>query len=319
MKSLRKLFNKINIEGKLLFDENLAKHCTFKIGGNADVFAIPSNVRDMEIILSEVKKAGVPYCVLGEGANILFSDSGFSGVIISTANLAGVSVKENIVSAEAGVKISDLAELSCKSFLAGLEYFFGMPGTAGGAIFMNARCFGQSVSDILHKVIYINKDGDLSEYKADKKDFDYKVSPFQKNSGIILSAEFILKKIADEVTEKDKEKRKLALFEKMAEFKRERESKGHYAYPSAGSVFKNNRDFGEPTGKIIDSLGLRGFSVGGAMVSPLHANIIVNGSGNALAKDVKELVTLIEEKVYKAYGFTLEREIIYACTDIFQC
>ena len=208
-------------------------------------------------------------------------------------------VKDNIVCAEAGAKISNLAEFSCKSFLSGLEYFFGMPGTTGGSIYMNARCFGQSVSDILSKVTFINKEGELSDYKADKNDFGYKVSPFQNNENVIISAEFTLE-----------ENRKTDLFEKMAEFKKEREAKGHYAYPSAGSVFKNNRDFGQPSGKLIDSLGLRGFAVGGAMVSTLHANIIVN-RGNALAKDVKELVTIIQEKVYNAYGYLLEREIIY--------
>ncbi|MCL2295056.1 MAG: UDP-N-acetylmuramate dehydrogenase [Spirochaetes bacterium] len=300
MESLRKLFKNINIEGEVLFDEPLSNHCTFKIGGNAAVFAAPVSLEEMEIILSEVKKAAVPFFILGEGANILFSDNGFDGLIISTTGLGKASIKENVLCAEAGAKISDLAEFSCKSFFAGLEYFFGMPGTTGGSIFMNARCFGQSVSDILNKVFYINKAGEIAEYKIDKNDFNYKVSPFQKNDGIIISAEFVLE-----------EKRETNLLEKMAEFKKEREAKGHYTFPCAGSVFKNNREFGEPTGKIIDSLGLRGFAIGGAMVSPMHANIIVNASGNARAKDVKEIVSVIEEKVYKAYGFALEREIIY--------
>ena len=272
MESLRKLFNKINIEGKLLFDEPLSNHCTFKIGGNADIYAVPSGIKDMEIIVSEIKKAAIPYIILGEGANILFSDKGFRGVVISTASLNKVSVKDNTAYAEAGAKISNLAELSGKSFLSGLEYFYGMPGTTGGTIYMNARCFGQSVSDALSKVTFINNAGEISDYKADKNDFGYKASPFQNSENVIIAAEFILE-----------ENREIDFFKKMAEFKKEREQKGHYAYPSAGSVFKNNRDFGEPTGKIIDSLGLRGFSIGGAMVSPLHANIIVNTAGNALA------------------------------------
>ncbi len=299
MESLRKLFNKINIEGKLLFDEPLSNHCTFKIGGSAEIYAVPNSIKDMESIFKIIKNYSVPYIILGEGANILFSDTGFDGVIISTANLNKVSVKDNIISAEAGAKISNIAEFSCKNFLSGLEYFYGMPGTTGGSIYMNARCFGQSVSDILSKVTFINEDGEISEYKVKKDDFDYKVSPFQNNKNIIISAEFILK-----------ENREINLSEKMADFKKERESKGHYAYPCAGSVFKNNRDYGQPTGKLIDSLGLRGFSIGGAMVSPLHANIIVN-KGGALSEDVKELITLIQGKVYRAYGYLLEREIIY--------
>ena len=299
MESLRKLFNKINIEGQILFDEPLSSHCTFKIGGNAEIYAVPLNLRDLEIILSEIKKNSVPYIIIGEAANILFSDDGFNGVVINTANLNKAIVKDNIVYAEAGAKISSLAEFSCKSFLSGLEYFYGMPGTTGGAVYMNARCFGQSVSDILGKVTFINKDMEICEYKTDKNDFGYKVSPFQNNENVIISAEFILE-----------ENRGADFSEKMAGFKKEREAKGHYAYPSAGSVFKNNRDFGQPSGKLIDALGLRGFSIGGAMVSPLHANIIINRD-NALAKDVKELVTMIQEKVHKAYGYSLEREIIY--------
>ena len=172
MESLRKLFNKINIEGQLLFDESLANHCTFKIGGNAAVYATPSNIEDMGTILSEVKKASVPYLILGEGANVLFSDKGFGGVIVSTLNLGKVSVKDNKVFAEAGAKISNLADISSRNFLTGLEYFFGMPGTTGGSIYMNARCFGQSVSDVLSKVTYINNAGEICEYKVSKTDFD---------------------------------------------------------------------------------------------------------------------------------------------------
>ena len=137
------------------------------------------------------------------------------------------------------------------------------------------------------------------KYISDPGDFSYKISPFQGNRGIITEAEFVLAP-----------GEKGELTEKMGAYKKEREEKGHYTYPCAGSFFKNNRNFGEPSGKIIDRLGFKGFSVGGAMVSPLHANIIVN-AGNALSADVKELASLIQGKVYDEFGFTLEREVIY--------
>lgn len=305
MNILRKLFKKINIDGTLLYDELLSDHSTFKIGGQAEIFASPASVSDMEKILSIIKKEAIPYFVLGGGANTLFHDKGFKGVIINTSLLNSVSFKGNILTVGAGVAVSEQAKESCCKGFSGLEYFYGMPGSVGGSIYMNARCYGKSISDLKGKVTYIDDNGDIGEYIIKQKDFDYKKSPFMETKNIILEAVFQLEEsAANKVSKKEIE-------EKMISFKKEREEKGHYQYPSAGSVFKNNKDFGEPTGKIINNLGLKGLSQGGVMISPLHANIIVN-TGKGRAEEVKTLVEIVKEKVFKSYGFSLEREIIYA-------
>ena len=281
------------------FDEPLSLHSTFKIGGSADVYAVPSGINDLEALLSAVRSHSVPYFILGGGANILFSDIGFSGIVIDMLSFNNVSVNGTSLLSGAGVPFSRLSEIARDNSLSGLEFFYGMPGTAGGSIYMNARCYGSSVSDILSRVTYIDSKGSVGEYKTSQKDFGYKISPFQDKGFIITAAEFQLEKGSMD-----------NLSEKMSGFKNERVEKGHYLYPCAGSVFKNNREFGQPSGKIIDSLGLRSYSIGGAMISPLHANIIVN-KGNASSNDVRELISFVEDKVYKTYGFKLEKEIIF--------
>ncbi|MCQ2604889.1 MAG: UDP-N-acetylmuramate dehydrogenase, partial [Spirochaetia bacterium] len=175
----------------------------------------------------------------------------------------------------------------------------GLPGTVGGALYMNARCYGQSISDVLAETYYLDRAGKYACLRTSSSDFDYKISPFQKNGGIILEAVFSLETGNSEVIKIEMEK-----------YRKDRIGKGHFEYPCAGSVFKNDRNFGEPTGKIIDSLGLRGYSIGGAKVSEHHANIIVN-AGNATAADIKALVSYVADRVHEAYGYTLEREIIY--------
>jgi len=164
---------------------------------------------------------------------------------------------------------------------------------------MNARCYNASISDALKATVYLDGDGNICTLETAEGGFDYKKSPFQTNGGIILEGVFATSSGNAE-----------ALGKEMEGYEADRRSKGHFAYPCAGSVFKNNRAFGLPSGKIIDNLGLRGYTIGGAKISEHHANIIVN-CGNATAQDVKDLVTLIQVRVKEATGFQLEREIIY--------
>ena len=171
--------------------------------------------------------------------------------------------------------------------------------TASHFVYMNARCYNASISDALKAAVYLDGDGNICTLETAGGGFDYKKSPFQTNGGIILEGIFATTGgVAAE------------LLQEMEGYKKDREAKGHFAYPCAGSVFKNNRAFGLPSGKIIDNLGLRGYTVGGAKISEHHANIIVN-CGNATAQDVKDLVDLIQVRVKEATGFQLEREIIY--------
>jgi UDP-N-acetylmuramate dehydrogenase len=207
--------------------------------------------------------------------------------------------KEYALTAQAGIKVHELAEAAAKRGFAGVEFFFGLPGTVGGAIYMNARCYGVSTSDILSKVTYIDESFEKKTYTPREGDFTYKTSPFQQKKAVILEGEFAVQPGG-----------RKNIREIMESHRADRNRKGHFDFPSAGSTFKNNRDLGQPTGKIIDSLGLRGYKIGGAMVSPTHANIIVN-AGGATAGDVKKLIDHIKEEVYRAYGFILEEEVRY--------
>ena len=278
----------------------MRKHTSFRIGGPADYFCSPATSNEIKRILEYAISCNLPVFILGAGANILVSDEGVRGIVIDMVNFKDFSFTEdNKVTAQAGVQVHVLAEAAAARNLSGIEFFFGLPGSVGGSIYMNARCYGVSTADVLSGVTYIDESLEIKEYSPNEGGFSYKSSPFQKKKSIILQGEFMLR---------PGEGKKI--LETMQSYRQDRERKGHYTFPSAGSIFKNNRDFGLPTGKIVDSLGLRGYKIGGAMVSPEHANIIVN-TGGASAADVKKLIDYIKKKVFRTYGYALEEEIRY--------
>jgi len=278
----------------------MRKHTSFRIGGPADYFCSPATSNEIKRILEYAISCNLPVFILGAGANILVSDEGVRGIVIDMVNFKDFSFTEdNKVTAQAGVQVHVLAEAAAARNLSGIEFFFGLPGSVGGSIYMNARCYGVSTADVLSGVTYIDESLEIKEYSPNEGGFSYKSSPFQKKKSIILQGEFMLR---------PGEGKKI--LETMQSYRQDREQKGHYTFPSAGSIFKNNRDFGLPTGKIVDSLGLRGYKIGGAMVSPEHANIIVN-TGGASAADVKKLIDYIKKKVFRTYGYALEEEIRY--------
>jgi UDP-N-acetylmuramate dehydrogenase len=243
---------------------------------------------------------GISRFILGAGANILVSDRGIRGAVIDTTGLLGIELEDGKVWAAAGEAMSGLAATTVGAGYQGLESFYGMPGAVGGSVWMNARCYDRSISDVLDEVEVLTADGAIERMKIDQEQFSYKVSPFQTMDVIILRASFRLRP-GDRTT----------IEPRMHGFRVDRERKGHYAYPCAGSVFKNNREFGAPTGKLVDALGLRGKQIGGARVSEHHANIIVNAA-SATAVDVLRLTELLERAVKEAYGFALQRELILA-------
>lgn len=296
--------------GSVLFDEPMSKHTTFKIGGEVPVFFEPENLDSLLVLLAALKSAEINYFVLGGGSNIVFCDSGFEGVVISLLKINRIFLVESIetkdddvlVSAEAGATMASFVNFCAENGFSGAEKFAGLPGTIGGALFMNARCFDLSISELFVEAYYI----DLNDYTEQHNifspsDWDYKISPFQNAHTLILSATFRLKK-----NEKSKEEIK-------SEDKRyieERKSKGHFNFPSAGSVFRNNREFGAPSGKIIDECGLREKQIGMAQIAPFHGNFIIN-LGGATQKDVKALVEFTVKEVKEKTGFCLQPEIIF--------
>jgi len=297
MKSFRELFETSGIPA--LFDEPMRNHTTFKIGGPAEVYVAVRTQSGIQDLLRLCRRHDIPVFVLGAGANILVGDRGIRGVVLSLEAFREIHITDNMLSAGAGASISDASRRASDAGLAGLENFYSMPGSIGGSVWMNARCYGSSVSDVLAEVLVIDQKLESTVKKLEPGLFEYKKSPFQGNGDIIVSADFRLAR-ADSAL----------LQNRMREYEEDRRAKGHFSHPSAGSVFKNNRSFGEPSGRIIDSLGLRGFGIGGARVSPLHANIITNEE-DATADDVRRLIDHIREKVRQAYGFELEPEVLF--------
>ncbi|MGP1459419.1 MAG: UDP-N-acetylmuramate dehydrogenase [Treponema sp.] len=308
--------------GRILFDEPMKNHTSFKIGGKAPLFIEPADERSFFAALAFLSAADIPYFTLGGGTNIVVSDEGFDGAVVSTAGLKCIerlapdairpdkssvaragSADSVFVRCGAGVPVSSFVRFCRENLLGGAEEFAGLPGTIGGVLYMNAHCFNRSVSDLFVQAGYIQMpENRLCSQPFDENDWAYKVSPFQNTERIITSAVFCLTQRAPQDAGK--------LSERCAHFVNERRKKGHFQFPSAGSVFKNSRELGMPTGQVVDELGLKGMRIGGAQIAPWHGNIIIN-TGGATQKDVKELVDFIVNRVKEKKNFILQPEIIF--------
>jgi len=288
----------IKIAGRLEENEVLAGHTSFRLGGPADLFAAPRTTEEVARIVTLCARESVPCFVLGGGTNILVSDKGVRGVVIDLTLLTGLQAEGTLITALGGTPVSALSEFALSKSLAGMEFAYSLPGSVGGAVWMNARCYEREVSDVLEFVDYLDADIGQRRLAMRRDEWDYKVSPFQGMRGVILQAGFRLAPGNPRQIE-----------DRMQEHRQDRERKGHFLFPCAGSVFKNNRAFGAPTGVIVDSLGLKGSRIGGAQVAPFHGNIIVN-TGGATARDVRALIELVEDEVRRCLGFHLEREVL---------
>lgn len=273
-------------------------HTSFRIGGPADLYAAPATQEELAALLAACREDSVGVFLLGGGTNILVSDRGVRGLVIDLSLLRDVAWEGPLVTAAAGAAISEVAELAAARGLAGLEFAYRLPGSVGGAVWMNARCYDSAISDILVSADYLDDGLAVRRLPNRPGDWGYKVSPFQRMRDPILSATFRL-------TPGDPG----AIRAAMTAHQSDRERKGHFLYPCAGSIFKNNRDFGGPTGKLIDSLGLKGRRIGGAQIAPFHGNIIIN-LGRAAAADVLSLMELVEGEVSRSLGYRLEREVV---------
>jgi UDP-N-acetylmuramate dehydrogenase len=311
MDTLRKIPEKINIPrpplGAFRFDEPMALHTTFKVGGPADIWIRPEGSGFPEYaaaLIGFARNEGIPVFVLGGGANLVVADRGIRGIVLDTGGWTGWEppAEEGTVTVRSGTLVDALVDALAKQGRAGFESFAGMPGAVGGAVWMNARCQESSISDLLLETEIIDMDGaslDPLWIPLKNGDFSYKRSPFQDRRVLITRAGFSLRKGEAE-----------DLRRTAAALRREREKRGQFRAPSAGSAFKNNRAFGKPTGKIIDELGLRGFSIQGAAVAPWHGNFIIN-NGNATAADIRALTETLIGKVHAALGISLEPEILF--------
>jgi UDP-N-acetylmuramate dehydrogenase len=294
---LGKAIQKMNFRGAVRFNEPMKKHTSFQVGGPADIFCTPVSAADIGPAIRFAEGNNLPLFVLGSGANILVSDLGIRGLVIDMSELRSCTLQDGLLVAGAGMEMSMAAEIAADAGLAGLEFIYSMPGSVGGSVWMNARCYGTSISERLVFAEIIDRNGIVRRESPPADAFDYKVSPFQDKPWVIISAGFALNPgNTDEI------------LKEMEEHKADRTDKGHFSAPSVGSIFKNNREFGEPSGKIIDSLGLRGHTIGGAKISEKHANIIIN-LGNGSAAEIIELIRYVESKVASTKGYALEREV----------
>lgn len=292
---------------KKLENELMSLHTTMKVGGPATVFLRPETEDEFVNLLKEYCERGMDFFVLGGGSNIVVSDSGIKKPVICTLALKSISLEKTedgaFLDCGCGVSWAQICKTALENKLCGVEDFNGLPGSLGGAIFMNARCFSTQVSDVLDSVRFFNMDSlKVEEYRMKDSDWDYKKSPFGKDSRkIVLGAKLKLKKSTLSESE---------LSELYSKAVSERKEKHHFDAPSAGSVFKNNRNFGMPSGKIVDDCGLKGLKIGGAQVAPWHGNFIIN-TGKASASDIKALCEKIKADVKSKTGFDLEEEIIF--------
>lgn len=289
--------SKLNKEN-LYYDEPMAKHTSFKIGGPADVFIKVDNIEELKETLDLSKKNQIPLTIIGNGSNILVTDKGIRG-ITAKLNLKDIEIKnennKQIIKVEAGVPVGLLAQKLLKEEITGFEELSGIPGTIGGAVIMNAGAHGKELKDILKKVNAMDYNGNIHEFTNEECQFSYRNSRFQKEKYIILQATLELEK--GNSTE---------IKEKMDEYMQFRKEKQPIEYPNAGSTFKRGEDF--VTAKLIDEAGLKGYKIGGAQVSEKHAGFIVNVD-NATAKDVIELTDYIKEKIKEKFGKKINLEI----------
>lgn len=276
-------------------NEPMKNHTSFKVGGTADFFFEPSKIDELIEFLKFAKEAEIEILILGSGSNLLISDKGFRGAVISTKNLNDIEIVENKMIVGSGVTIGLAARIAQKNSLSGLEALSGIPGSIGGAMTMNAGSYGSEFKDIVKSVKVIDSDFNIKDYSNEEMKFSYRNSVVKEKNLVVLSAVLELEK-------GDKNE----INEKMKEFSQKRTEKQPLDYPSAGSTFK--RPEGNFAAKLIQDANLKGHIHKGARVSEKHSGFIINYD-NATASDIYELINIVREKVYKETGILLEPEV----------
>ncbi|MBQ1308309.1 MAG: UDP-N-acetylmuramate dehydrogenase [Ruminococcus sp.] len=278
--------------------EPLSKHTTFKIGGVADTYVKVTSLSKLSTILKECRESDIDYMIIGNGSNILASDDGYRGVVIRLdGDFRKIAlVDDDTVYCGAGATLAALCKFALNNGLSGLEFAWGIPGSVGGAVFMNAGAYGGEMKDVVYSVNHLTKNGEPGRTEKDALQFGYRISVYRQNNAIITGATLKLRKDNPE-----------DIRARMDDYLGRRSSKQPLEYPSAGSVFK--RPAGAYAGALIEQCGLKGHSHGGAQVSEKHAGFIIN-KANANANDVKSLIREVQTKVYDETGYNLECELI---------
>ena len=282
----------------ILYKEDMKKHTTFKIGGLAECFIKIKTKEELKEILVFARENKIPITILGNGSNILVLDGGIKGITL-TIQIEYLDIKQDDekyqVCVGGGYKLAKLAQVFLKNEISGFEELSGIPGTIGGAVSMNAGAHGREMKDIVEKIKCVDIDGNEKEFLNEEAGFGYRKSIFKGNSYIVTEVELELQKGKQE-----------EIKEKMNEYAKYRKEKQPIEYPSAGSTFKRGKDY--ITAKLIDEAGLKGYSIGGAVVSTKHSGFVIN-KGNATAKDVLDLVKYIKDTIEEKFDKKIELEI----------
>jgi len=278
----------------VVFDEPMSSHTTFKVGGPCDAF-LDASAENLQTAIDFCKENEISYLIIGNGSNLVCSDNGVRGFVISIGTkMNNVKIEGTEITAEAGIRLSRLAAMAAEENLGGLEFASGIPGNLGGALYMNAGAYGGEMKNVVKTVTFI-ENGSVVTKNIDELDFGYRETYFTKNDTVILSCTFkLMKKNHDDI------------IAEMEDYAERRRSKQPLEYPSAGSFFK--RPPGYFAGKLIQDSDLMGVSVGGAQVSTKHAGFVIN-TGGATCEDIKRLRDHVIETVKEKFGVTLETEV----------
>lgn len=283
-------------EDNVLLDEPMKKHTTFRIGGAADYYICPHTPEEIREVIRVCREEQIPWFVIGNGSNLLVSDSGYRGAVIQIyKNFSAVACRENIIRAQAGALLSQIAAQAFRCSLTGFEFASGIPGTLGGAVTMNAGAYGGEMKDVIKSATVLTGEGQIVTLPVEALKLGYRTSIVKSEAYTVLEAEIALE--AGDQTQ---------IRARMEELGDKRRTKQPLEYPSAGSTFK--RPEGYFAGKLIMDAGLRGFRVGGAQVSEKHCGFVIN-TGDATAADVIGLIREVQRRVREKFGVTLEPEV----------
>ena len=283
-------------EKNVLLNEPMKNHTSFRTGGAADIFVSPDGKDSLKEIIKLFKENSIPFYIFGNGSNMLVSDRGIEGAVIHIGNgFSSTEVNGNEINIGAGVLLSSVANTALENSLTGFEFASGIPGSFGGAVFMNAGAYGSEIKNVIKSVLVLDESLELKELSKDETELGYRSSVFQKKNYIILGGTIVLEK-----GNKDK------ILSEMTELNAKRREKQPLNFASAGSTFK--RPEGYFAGKLIEDSGLKGKTIGGAQVSEKHAGFIVN-TGNATTDDILNLIDFCKKTVYEKFGVIIEPEV----------
>jgi UDP-N-acetylmuramate dehydrogenase len=283
--------------GSIKKAEPLVNHTTIKIGGPADLLIEPSSIKNLEKTMELVRKYKVKWRAIGRGSNLLVSDKGIEGVVIKLGNgLNHLNINGTHIIVGAGYSVVSLAVQISRSALSGFEFASGIPGSVGGAVYMNAGAHGSDVSKILTRAHILFEDGSFNWLTNEEMEFSYRTSVLQnKRPGIVVEAEFELK-----------EGKKEEIMEAIQKNKEYRKDTQPWNFPCAGSIFRN--PLPHYAGKLVEEAGLKGYQIGGAQISDMHGNFIIN-AGNAKSEEVLQLIDYVKKTIYDSYNVIMETEV----------